>query len=337
MKNRKKKWAYALAAAVLGISLLLAGCQGKEGEKELTKVTLSEVAHSIFYAPQYAAYELGYFEEEGIDLTIENAFGADKVMTALISGNADIGFAGSESSIYVYAQGQEDYAVNFAQLTQRAGNFLVSRREEPDFQWADLVGQTVLGGRAGGMPEMVFEYILKQQGISPDQVDIVQNIDFGSTAAAFSGGQGTYTVEFEPHATLLEQQGDGYVVASLGEASGYVPYTAYCVRKGYLEDHQDVIQGFTNAIQKGLDYVNSHTAQEIAAVIAPQFTDTDEETIAVIVDRYKNQDTWKADTIFTEESFNLLQDILQDAGELENRVPYEDLVTTQYAQKAAEK
>ena len=149
MKNRKKKWAYALAAAVLGISLLLAGCQGKEGEKELTKVTLSEVAHSIFYAPQYAAYELGYFEEEGIDLTIENAFGADKVMTALISGNADIGFAGSESSIYVYAQGQEDYAVNFAQLTQRAGNFLVSRREEPDFQWADLVGQTVLGGRAG--------------------------------------------------------------------------------------------------------------------------------------------------------------------------------------------
>lgn len=187
------------------------------------------------------------------------------------------------------------------------------------------------------MPEMVFEYILKQQGISPDQVDIVQNIDFGSTAAAFSGGQGTYTVEFEPHATLLEQQGDGYVVASLGEASGYVPYTAYCVRKGYLEDHQDVIQGFTNAIQKGLDYVNSHTAQEIAAVIAPQFTDTDEETIAVIVDRYKNQDTWKADTIFTEESFNLLQDILQDAGELENRVPYEDLVTTQYAQKATEK
>ena len=191
--------------------------------------------------------------------------------------------------------------------------------------------------RPGGMPEMVFEYILKQQGISPDQVDIVQNIDFGSTAAAFSGGQGTYTVEFEPHATLLEQQGDGYVVASLGEASGYVPYTAYCVRKGYLEDHQDVIQGFTNAIQKGLNYVNSHTAQEIAAVIAPQFTDTDEETIAVIVDRYKNQDTWKADTIFTEESFNLLQDILQDAGELENRVPYEDLVTTQYAQKAAEK
>lgn len=185
------------------------------------------------------------------------------------------------------------------------------------------------------MPEMVFEYILKQEGIDPSEVDIVQNIDFGSTAAAFSGGQGAYTVEFEPHATLLEQQGDGYVIASLGEASGYVPYTAYCVRKGYLEDHRDVIQGFTNAIQKGLDYVNSHTAEEIADVIAPQFTDTDVSTIAAIVDRYKQQDTWKADTIFTQESFDLLQDILQDAGELAERVPYEDLVTTEFSETAA--
>lgn len=181
---------------------------------------------------------------------------------------------------------------------------------------------------------MVFEYILKQEGISPSDVDIVQNIDFGSTAAAFSGGQGTYTVEFEPHATLLEQQGDGHVVASLGEASGYVPYTAYCVRKGYLEDHQDVIQGFTDAIQKGLDYVNTHSAEEIAAVIAPQFTDTDEATITTIVDRYKQQDTWKEDTIFTQESFDLLQDILVDANELEARVPYEDLVTTQFSETA---
>lgn len=184
------------------------------------------------------------------------------------------------------------------------------------------------------MPEMVFEYILKQEGIDPSEVDIVQNIDFGSTAAAFSGGQGAFTVEFEPHATLLEQQGDGYVIASLGEASGYVPYTAYCVRKGYLEDHQDIIQGFTNAIQKGLDYVNTHSAQEIAKVIAPQFTDTEETTIATIVDRYKQQDTWKEDTIFTQDSFDLLQDILMDAQELDERVPYEDLVTTQFSTAA---
>lgn len=181
---------------------------------------------------------------------------------------------------------------------------------------------------------MIFEYILKQEGIDPSQVNIIQNIDFGSTAAAFSGGQGNYTVEFEPHATLLEQQGDGYVVASLGEASGYVPYTAYCVRKEYLAEHPDIIQGFTNAIQKGLNYVNSHSAEEISKVIAPQFTDTDEQTLTTIVTRYKQQDTWKEDTIFKQESFDLLQDILEDAGELENRVPYKDLVTTQFSETA---
>ena len=181
---------------------------------------------------------------------------------------------------------------------------------------------------------MVFEYILKQNGITPSDVNIVQNIDFGSTAAAFSGGQGDFTVEFEPHASLSEQQGAGYVVASLGEASGYVPYTAYCVRKSYLNDHQTIIQGFTNAIQKGLDYVNSHSAEEIAHVISPQFTDTDEKTIATIVDRYKQQNTWNDNTIFRQESFDLLQDILMDANELEERVPYEDLIITRFSENA---
>lgn len=181
---------------------------------------------------------------------------------------------------------------------------------------------------------MVFEYILKQEGINPLDVNIVQNIDFGSTAAAFSGGQGDFTIEFEPHATLLEQQGDGYVIASLGEASGYVPYTAYCVRKGYLDEHKDIIQGFTNAIQKGLNYVNSHSAAEISKVIAPQFTDTDETTLTTIVERYKQQNTWKEDTLFNQESFNLLQDILEDAGELEHRVPYDQLVTTEFSETA---
>lgn len=307
------------------------------GAKELTEVALTEVAHSIFYAPQYAAIELGYFEEEGIDLTLVNGFGADKVMTALISGEADIGFMGSEASIYTYAGGAKDAPVNFAQLTQRAGNFLVAREEITDFEWSDLIGKDVLGGRKGGMPQMVFEYILKQNGIDPAaDVNIDQSIDFGSTAAAFSGGQGEFTVEFEPGATTLEKEGEGYVVASLGTDSGYVPYTAYCAKTSYLEEHPDLVQSFTNALQKGMDYVNSHTPEEIAAVIAPQFPETDIETITTIVTRYYEQDTWKEDLIFEQESFELLQDILEEAGELEERVPYEDLVTTEFARKAAE-
>ena len=318
--------------AVLGLS----GCSQSE-TSGLTPVTLNEVAHSVFYTPQYAAIELGCFEEEGIDLKLVNGGGADKVMTALISGDADIGFMGSEAGIYVYQEGSEDYAVNFAQPTQRAGNFLVSRSPEPDFQWADLKGKSVLGGRAGGMPEMVFEYILKKNGLDPQtDLSIDQSISFGLTAAAFPGSGADYTVEFEPFATALEQQGQGYVVASLGVDSGYVPYTAYSARRTYMEEHPEIIQGFVNAIQKGLEYVNSHSAQEIAEVIHPQFQETDTATLAVIIDRYKEQDTWKEDTIFTEESFDLLQNILEEAGELKNRVPYEDLVTTEFAEKAAD-
>lgn len=313
----------------------IAGCGKSQNSEELKKITLNEVAHSIFYAPQYVAIENGYFEDEGLELTLVTGFGADKVMTALVSSDADIGFMGSEASVYVYNEGSKDYAVNFAQLTQRAGNFLVSRTNEPDFKWENLKGTTILGGRAGGMPEMILEYILKQKGIDPkNDVNIVQNIDFGSTAGAFSGGNGDYTIEFEPHATLLENEGDGYVVSSLGIESGYVPYTAYCAKKSYVEKNPEVIQAFTNAIQKGLDYVNSHSAEEIATVIAPQFPESDLKDITKIVDRYKQQDSWKDDTVFTKESFDLLQDILDSSGELSKRVEYNDLVNTQFSEKA---
>lgn len=304
-------------------------------EKELQKVTLNEVAHSIFYAPQYAAYELGYFEEEGIDLEIVTGFGADKVMTAVLSGDAEIGFMGSETTVYAYNQGAADYVVNFAQLTQRAGNFLVAREEMPDFTWDDLKGKKVLGGRKGGMPQMVFEYILKQNHIDPSaDLEIDQSIDFGSTAAAFSGGQGDFTVEFEPSATALEKEGAGYVVASLGVDSGYVPYTSYSAKSSYMEKHPEIIQGFTNALQKGMDFVNSHTPEEVSEVIAPQFPDSDLETITAIVSRYAKQDTWKENLIFEEKSFSLLQDILEMAGELSERVPYENLVTAKFAETA---
>lgn len=341
MKKNNCTWS-RIASGLLTLSLLLVpagltGCQkNNSSDKDgLTSVTLSEVAHSIFYAPQYAAIELGYFEEEGINLNLVNGAGADKVMTALISGDADIGFMGSEASIYVYQEGSSDYAVNFAQLTQRAGNFLVSRSKQPDFSWQDLKGTKVLGGRAGGMPQMIFEYILKKNNIDPkSDLTIDQNIDFGLTAAAFTSSDADYTIEFEPFATGLELEGNGFVVASLGVDSGYVPYTAYSAQKSFIENNPQVIQGFTNAIQKGLEYVNSHSAREIAKVIKPQFPETDEETIAAIVERYKSQDTWKNDTIFQEESFDLLQNILEEAGELNDRVPYDQLVTTEFSEKA---
>lgn len=340
----KKKLLSALLVAALAASVL-AGCakeetgsseSDKKEETRLTKVTLNEVAHSIFYAPMYVAIEEDYFKDEGIDLELVTGFGADKTMTAVLSGQADIGFMGSESSIYTYNEGAKDYVVNFAQLTQRAGNFLVSREPIEDFSWEDLKGKTVLGGRKGGMPEMVFEYILKQNDIDPEKdVMINQNIDFGSTAAAFSGGLGDFTVEFEPGATTLEAAGKGYVVASLGKESGYVPYTAFSAKKSYLEEHPDLIQSFTDALQKGMDYVNTHTPEEIAKVIQPQFKENDLETITTIVSRYYEQKTWKEDLIFNQDSFELLQDILEDAGELDSRTPYEDLVTTEFAKKAA--
>lgn len=320
----KRKFLAVITITVLLLPALF-GC--KKEDTGLQKVTLNEVAHSIFYAPQYVAIELGYFEDEGIDLTVETGFGADKTMTAILSGDADIGFMGSESTIYTYAEGASDYPVNFAQLTQRAGNFLVAREPMEDFKWEDLKGKTVLGGRAGGMPEMIFEYILKQNGIDPENdLEIVQNIDFGLTAGAFSGGQGDFTVEFEPGATSLELEGEGYVVASLGIESGYVPYTAYSAKQSYIDENPEIIAGFIRAIEKGMDYVNTHTSEEIAAVIAPQFEDTDEATIAIIVERYKAQDTWKTDSTFEEDAFNLLVDILMEAGELDEAVPYEDLV-----------
>lgn len=320
-------------------ALFASGCKEKDSaaEDKLDPVTLNEVAHSVFYAPQYAAIENGYFEEEGIDLTLVTGFGADKTMTAVLSGEADIGFMGAESSVYAFQEGASDPVINFAQLTQRAGNFIVARNADDDFEWEDLKGKYVLGGRKGGMPEMVFEYILKQKGIDPEKdLTIDQSIDFGSTAAAFSGGQGDYTVEFEPSATSLEEEGSGFVVASCGVESGYVPYTSYSAKSSFLEENPDLIQRFTNALQKGMDYVNSHTPEEIAETIAPQFTDSSVETITTIVRRYQEQDTWKDNLIFEESSFTLLQDILETAGELNSRLDYKDLVVTTFAEKAFE-
>lgn len=323
---------------------LLAGCGKndtaktpviqKQGEKPLTKVTLNEVAHSIFYAPMYAAIENGYFEQEGIDLELVTGFGADKVMAAVLSGEADIGFMGPETTVYTYNEGASDAVVNFAQLTQRAGNFIVAREKMDAFQLSDLKGAEVLGGRAGGMPEMVFEYVLKKNGIKPSDVRIDQSIDFGSTAAAFSGGKGSYTVEFEPSATALEQAGEGFVVSSVGVESGYVPYTAFSAKKSYLDKNKDLIQSFTNALQKGMDYTVSHSSEEIAKTIQPQFSETDLDTLTAITERYHAQDTWKDDLVFSKESFELLLQILEDADVITKKPTYDTLVTTEFAEQA---
>ena len=267
--KHKLTYVFLLFCMLLTIVVGLIGC-GDSSKENLTTVKLNEVAHSIFYAPLYVAIEEGYFEEEGIDLELVTGFGADKTMTALLSGEANIGFMGPETTVYTANEGANDKVVNFAQLTQRAGNFVVAREDMPDFSWNDLKGKTVLGGRAGGMPEMVFEYVLKENGIDPStDLTIDQSIDFGSTAAAFSGGSGDFSVEFEPGATNLEKEGAGFVVASVGVDSGYVPYTAFSAKESYIQKHPELIQSFTNALQKGMNYVNHHSSEDIADVISP--------------------------------------------------------------------
>ncbi|GAA4655255.1 ABC transporter substrate-binding protein [Anaerocolumna aminovalerica] len=329
---------FKMVALMMLVFILITGLSACKKDSNLIKVQLNEVAHSVFYAPQYVAIELGYFKEEGLDVKLVNGLGADKTMTAVLSGEADIGFMGAEASIYVYNEGAEDYVVNFAQLTQRAGNFLVSKDVNEDFSWENVKGKTVIGGRAGGMPQMVFEYILKKQGIDPKKdLTIIQNIDFGLTSQAFMAGTGDYTIEFEPSANAIEKEGAGKVVASLGVESGKVPYTAYAARKSYIEKNPEIIQKFTNAIQKGMDYVQTHTPEEIAKVIAPQFKETDLKTVTAIVKRYYDQDTWKDNVIFEEESLNLLQNILGEAGELSAKVPYKDLITREFAENAYKK
>lgn len=327
----KKQIALGLAT-ILGISVF-AGCSTKNNTAALTPVRLNEVVHSVFYAPQYVAQELDFFAEEGLDVTVTTGNGADKSMTALLSNSADIALLGTEAGIYVYNEGKENYPKAFLQLTQRAGNFLVSRTEQPDFAWTDLQGKSVIGGRLGGMPELVLEYVLRENGMTPfTDVDIINNIDFTSTAGAFTGDVGDYTVEFEPVATTLEQSGAGHIVASLGEASGDIPYTVYMTNDAFLEEHPEIITAFTKAIYRGQIWVDTHTPAEIAKVILPQFPESDLETLTTIIERYKNQDTWKTDPMFSAEGFTHIQDIMEQGGELTKRVPFTDFVVNTFAE-----
>ena len=332
----KKKLCIA-AAGLLTLSAA-SGCGTTQEENVLKPIRLNEVVHSVFYAPQYVAQELGFFAEEGLDVTVSIGNGADKSMTALLSDSADIALLGIEAGLYVHNEGKEAHPMVFAQLTQRAGNFLVSRIDEPDFKWTDLKGKSVIGGRLGGMPELVLEYVLKENGMTiGTDVEIINNIDFSSTAGAFTGDVGDYTVEFEPVATTLEQSGAGHIVASLGEASGYLPYTVYMASNALLQDSPETIDAFTRAIYRAQQWVDTHSAQEIADVVLPQFPDSDAETLATIIERYKAQDTWKTTPSVDPNGFTLIQDIMEQGGELEQRVPFDALVRTEFAENVETK
>jgi len=304
----------------------------KPKKSDLTKIKVAEVTHSIFYAPQYVAHSLGYFEEEGLDVEILLVPGADKVTAAVLSGDVQIGFCGSEATIYVYNQGEKDYLVNFAALTKRDGSFLVSREKYDNFTLDDLKGKTVIGGRKGGMPEMTFEWALKQNGIDPKKdLTIDTSVAFASMAGSFIGGNGDFVTLFEPQALQLEQQGYGYVVASIGELGGVVPYTAYNAKKSYIENNTDEVEKFTRAIQKGLDYVYTHSDEEVAKAITSYFPDTSMNDLIKIVKRYRENDSWFKTTEITEQDYKHIEEIIESAGELTEKAPYDKLVTTEFS------
>ena len=325
------------------IVVCLIGICGVSCKKDKNKITIAEVAHSVFYAPQYAAIELGYFEDEGLEVELVNANGADKVMAALLSGDAQVGLMGPEASIYVYNGGQENYAINFAQLTKRDGSFIVGREKIDNFTLDMLKGKSILGGRKGGVPEMTLEYTLKQAGLLVGQDDstvlandgvlVRTDIQFAAMAGAFTSGEGDYTTLFEPTATAIEKEGKGYVLASVGELSGEVPYTAYSALKNYINDNEEIIEKFTRAITRGLEWVHSHTAREIAEVVSPHFTELSLDDLEVVMQRHIDIDAWVQTPLFTEEALNKLMDIMQEANELDTRAPYDKIVTTKYIGK----
>ncbi len=312
---------------ILVLCLILCIFYVSEESNDLTKVKVAEVTHSVFYAPQYVAIENGYFEEEGLDIELTLTSGADNVMAAVLSKDADIGLSGSEATIYVYNKGEKDYIKTFARLTQKDGSFLISRKEIKDFKIEDLKGKYVIGGRQGGMPEMTLEYALKQNGIDPKKdLTIDTSIDFASMAGAFIGGTGDFVTLFEPLATKIVNEGYGYKVKQLGTLTDNVPYTAYSARTSYIQNNKEIIEKFDKAIKKGLYFVNNNKSEDIANVIMNQFPDTSYNDIKNAIDSYKKNNTWPKTTDFSENDFNHLQDIVIEAGFLDKKVSYKDLI-----------
>ena len=307
-------------------------------EGEIRTIKVNEVTRSVFYAPQYVAIANGFFKEEGLNIEITTGQGADNVMTAVLAGQCDIGFCGPEASIYVYNEGKEDYVQVFAQLTKRDGSFLVSKNPTDNFSRQDLKGETIIPGRKGGVPYMTLEYVLKQNGINPEtDLTLDDSIKFDLMAGAFTGGSAEYVTLFEPTASMTEDAGKGYIVASVGEASGEIPYTAYCAKKSYIEANSDVIEGFTRAIYKGQQWVKEHSAKEIAETIQEYFPSTSVESLEKSVQSYKDIDAWNENPVLKQESFDKLQLIMTEAGELTQKAPYEKIVNNSFAEEVINK
>lgn len=320
----------------LGAALCAAALSGCSSKNDLQTVRLCEVTHSIFYAPQYAAMELGYFEEEGIEIELSNGGGADKVMSAVLSDSMDIGLAGPEACIYVYNEGKDDYPQVFAQLTKRDGSMLVGRTEQPDFTWQSLKGSHILPGRKGGVPYMAFEYALKENGLDP-AADLLldTSVQFDNMTGAFLGGTADYVTVFEPAASSLQAEGKGYIVAAVGDAVGDLPYTAYFAKSSYMEENAELIQGFTNAVAKGEAWVKTHSAKEVAKLVAPHFADTDLELLTSAVENYQKVGAYCETPAMSEEGFERLQTIMESAGELSQRAAFDAVVNNTFAEKAA--
>lgn len=319
----------------LGAALCAAALSGCSSKNDLQTVRLCEVTHSIFYAPQYAAMELGYFEEEGIEIELSNGGGADKVMSAVLSDSMDIGLAGPEACIYVYNEGKDDYPQVFAQLTKRDGSMLVGRTEQPDFTWQSLKGSHILPGRKGGVPYMAFEYALKENGLDP-AADLLldTSVQFDNMTGAFLGGTADYVTVFEPAASSLQAEGKGYIVAAVGDAVGDLPYTAYFAKSSYMEENPELIQGFANAVAKGEAWVKTHSAKEVAKLVAPHFADTDLELLTSAVENYQKVGAYCETPVMSKESFDRLQTVMESAGELSQRAAFDAVVNNTFAEKA---
>lgn len=323
-----------LIMLVIAIGVFIAQKQNNNTE-ELKTIKVNEVTRSVFYAPQYVAINNGYFKENGMEIELSTGQGADAVMTAVLANQCDIGFAGPEASIYVYNEGKEDYTQVFAQMTKKDGSLLIARNETDNFSWQDLKGKTVIPGRKGGVPYMTLEYVLRKNGIDPQKdVTLDDSIKFDLMAGAFASGNADYVTLFEPTASLTEQEGKGYIVASVGEEAGEIPYTAYFAKKSYIENNQETIQKFTNSIYQGQQWVKEHSAEEIAEVIQNFFPDTEIELLSAAIQTYKDIDAWNDTPVLKQESFDRLQEVMTLAGELSQTAPYEQIVNNEFANKA---
>ncbi|WP_085991503.1 ABC transporter substrate-binding protein [Oceanobacillus senegalensis] len=324
---RKTKY---IALFAIGLLILLSAC----GSNTSTKISLAEVTRSVFYTPMYVALEKNFFEEEGLEVELQTTWGGDTTMTTLLSDGVDIALVGAETSIYVYAQDSKDYAINFAQLTQTDGTFLVAKEPNDDFKWEDVKESNFLGQRVGGMPQMVGEYVLKQHDIDPHKdVNLDQIIDFANIPGAFASGDYDYVQLFEPTASVFEREGTGHIVASFGEESGTVPYTGFMAKQSYMDENKEAVTKFTKAIYKAQQWVQENDPETIAEVVSPFFEDTDVELLASSIERYKNQDSFASDPVLDKEEWEQLKSIMDEAGELPEDVPYEELVNTEFAEE----